>query len=160
MENLVINKEFEWNKELEKTVINSLATTFGLDFLLFEDKKGGNVDTIYNVRKGTWATEEEKQKYDNREDYNPEIYHKHENYIKNNKEMSNNKKNGEVVDAYIGENVPVNAKIDQDHIVSANEIHNDPGRILAELKGEDLANRDENLVPVSSSLNRSKQDMS
>ena len=29
----VIQKEFDWTAELEKTVIKSLTTSFGLDFL-------------------------------------------------------------------------------------------------------------------------------
>ena len=48
----VIQKEFDWTLELEKTVIKSLTTSFGLDFLLFNDKLGGNVDNIHNSRKG------------------------------------------------------------------------------------------------------------
>ncbi len=46
----VIQKEFDWTQELEKTVVKSLTTTFGLDFLLFKDKMGGNVDTVHKVR--------------------------------------------------------------------------------------------------------------
>ena len=48
---------YPWAKELEKTVINSLTTTFGLDFLLFKDKVGGDVDTIQNARKNIYATD-------------------------------------------------------------------------------------------------------
>lgn len=55
---------FNWTEELESAVVKSLTTSFGLDFLLFEDKKGGNVDTIHNVRKGIWATDTEKQRYE------------------------------------------------------------------------------------------------
>lgn len=46
----IIQKEFDWALELEKTVIRSLTTSFGLDFLLFKDKIGGNVDTVHKVR--------------------------------------------------------------------------------------------------------------
>ncbi|HGO5853258.1 TPA: DNA repair protein [Mannheimia haemolytica] len=42
--------QFDWVKELEQTVVKSLTTTFGLDFLLLEDKKGGDVDTIHKAR--------------------------------------------------------------------------------------------------------------
>ena len=48
-------QDYPWADELEKTVINSLVTSFGLDFLLFKDQKGGEVDTIHNVRNGVWA---------------------------------------------------------------------------------------------------------
>ena len=47
--------EIDWSHELHQTVVKSLATSFGLDFLLFKDKNGGDVDTIYNVRKGIYA---------------------------------------------------------------------------------------------------------
>lgn len=51
MSNAVTAKpEFDWTGELEKTVVNSLVTTFGLDFLLFEDKRGGDVDTVLKAR--------------------------------------------------------------------------------------------------------------
>ena len=43
-------QSFDWTKELHQTMVHSLSTSFGLDFLLFEDKKGGDVDTIHKVR--------------------------------------------------------------------------------------------------------------
>lgn len=48
-------KNFPWADELEKTVITSLTTSFGLDFLLFKDKLGGEVNTIHNARNGVWV---------------------------------------------------------------------------------------------------------
>lgn len=39
-------KDFDWLGEVNKTVTHSLITTFGLDFLLLEDKKGGDVDIV------------------------------------------------------------------------------------------------------------------
>jgi hypothetical protein len=73
---------YPWAAELEKTVINSLTTSFGLDFLLFKDKFGGDVDTIHNARGGVWATDTEKQKYDERGVYKDvkDSYHQHANY--------------------------------------------------------------------------------
>lgn len=44
-----------------------------------------------------------------------------------------------------------------DHIISAKEIHEDRGRVLAGLQGEDLANSDENLTPTNRHTNRSKK---
>jgi hypothetical protein len=73
--------EYDWLGEVGKSVTHSLVTTFGLDFLLLEDKKGGDVDTIHNVRKGIWATDIEKEKYENREKYDSDSYHKDKNYI-------------------------------------------------------------------------------
>lgn len=34
-------RDFDWSGELHKTVVHSLTTTFGLDFLLLEDKAEG-----------------------------------------------------------------------------------------------------------------------
>jgi hypothetical protein len=50
----------------------------------------------------------------------------------------------------------MNDKVDNEHIVSAKEIHDDAGRVLSGVNGSDLANIDENLTPVSASANRSK----
>ena len=46
---------------------------------------------------------------------------------------------------------------DLDHVVAANEIHNDPRRFLAEMDGKALANTESNLVMTTSSVNRSKK---
>ena len=37
-------------QQYEKVIIDSLITSFGLDFLI-KDQHGGDVDTIHNVRK-------------------------------------------------------------------------------------------------------------
>ena len=57
----VIQKEFDWTLELEKTVVKSLTTTFGLDFLLFKDKMGGNVDTVHKVREWQYDLQSQGQ---------------------------------------------------------------------------------------------------
>lgn len=62
-----------------------------------------------------------------------------------------------LIDAYTGEKVPRNGKIDLDHVISAKEIHEDHGRVLSGLSGEDLANSPENLQPTNMRTNRSKK---
>jgi len=47
-----------------------------------------------------------------------------------------------------------------DHVISAHEIHNDAGRMLAELDGVALANQDSNLSSTTSSINRTKKQHS
>ena len=48
---------YPWAEELERTVVHSLATSFGLDFLLFKDKEGGQVDTVHPTSaKGVYAS--------------------------------------------------------------------------------------------------------
>ena len=73
----MISQEFNWTKELEKTVVSSLVTSFGLDFLLFKDKKGGDIDTVHNARQGIYATEQERQRFENQQKYDSHQYHSH-----------------------------------------------------------------------------------
>lgn len=157
MQTKTINANFDWNQEINKTIIQSLVTSFGIDFLLLEDKRGGDVDTIHNVRHGVWATDKEKTAYDNRGEYDSYAYHTHPQYKNINKENSEKKRNGTLIDGYTGNPVSSNDNIDLDHVISAKTIHDDPGRVLAEIEGANLANKQENLVSTSSSINRSKK---
>lgn len=166
-------------KQYNRVVIESLLTSFGLDMLLVKDQYGGDVDTIHNVEKigeythswnnGKIQIKNEKydplmkykslrneENYKNREEYNSKSYHKHENYIATNKENSKLKKEGMLYDEYTGEKIKANGKTNLDHIISAKEISEDRIRILAGLKGEDLANSPENLIITNESLNKSK----
>lgn len=166
-------------KQYNRVVIESLLTSFGLDMLLVKDQYGGDVDTIHNVEKigeythswnnGKIQIKNEKydplmkykslrneENYKNREEYNSKSYHKHENYIATNKENSKLKKEGMLYDGYTGEKIKANGKTNLDHIISAKEISEDRIRILAGLKGEDLANSPENLIITNESLNKSK----
>lgn len=76
---------FDWGEELHQTVVKSLTTSFGLDFLLLEDKHGGDVNTIHNAREGVYASDAERQRYEQREGYDSHHYHSHENYIATNR---------------------------------------------------------------------------
>lgn len=149
-------QDYPWAEELEKTVVNSLATSFGLDFLLFQDKHGGDVDTIHNARNGVWATEQEKQRFESRGDYNPDPYHQHENYIETGRRDKAAHLAGELHDPY--RNTPLTAaqKRNLDHVISAKEIHDDAGRVLAGLDGVELANQSSNLQTTHESINKSK----
>ena len=61
MTTTVVETEFDVLKEFEKTVLEKLVQSFGLDFILLNDKLGGEVDTIHNVRQGIFATKKEKE---------------------------------------------------------------------------------------------------
>lgn len=150
-------KNFPWADELEKTVITSLTTSFGLDFLLFKDKLGGEVNTIHNARNGVWATAEEKNSFDQRGDYDSTPYHQHKNYITKGKEDKVSHAAGTLKDPYRKKTMAFNERRDLDHVISAKEIHNDAGRVLAELSGVELANQTSNLQSTLSTINRSKQ---
>ncbi|UZD16814.1 ATPase [Gallibacterium anatis] len=153
--------EFDWAGELEKTVVNSLVTTFGLDFLLFEDKRGGDVDTINNVRRGVYATEEAKSAYENREAYDSHAYHSDKRYIKKGREDKNLQKQGKLDDAYReGEKLDNRKETQLDHTISGKEISDDAGRVLAGLNGVDLANQESNLNSTHWYVNNLKRDHS
>lgn len=150
---------YPWAAELEKTVIHSLATSFGLDFLLFKDKEGGDVNTINNVRQGIWATDQEKKKYDGRGDYTDEKsnYHSHINYKTTGQRDKALQEQGALHDPYRNRSMGLNEKRNLDHVISANEIHDDAGRSLAELDGIELANQSSNLQTTQETINKSKK---
>lgn len=162
MNNAIMTKDFDWKGELEKTVLNSLVTTFGLDFLLMEDKKGGDVDTIHNVRKGIYATDKEKENYQNREKYNSHAYHSDSRYIQKGREDKKQQEQGILQDKYRENEILENRKgIRQlDHTISGKEISDDSARILAELNGVDLANQESNLNSTHWYINNLKRDHS
>lgn len=148
---------FNWGEELHQTVVKSLTTSFGLDFLLLNDKQGGDVNTIHNVRQGVYATEAERQRFEQNEVYDSAHYHKHEKYIAINREGKRQHQEGTLTDTYTGEVFSANDIKNLDHIIAANEIHKDAGRILANLDGADLANDATNLTFTNESLNKSKK---
>lgn len=154
-------KSFKLVEELERTVLQSLTTTFGVDFLLFQDKEGGDVDTIHNVRKGIYATDAERQKYDQREKYDSSVYHKDSNYKKHGRADKQKQQTGELYDVYRGKIMPRDENRHLDHTIPASKIHNDAGRILAEKDGVLLANNDYNLNSTSGYINliKSNHDM-
>ena len=149
-------------KQYESVIVQSLITSFGLDFLV-TDRHGGDVDTIHNVRQiGSdpemqYKNAANKAAYDNRGEYNSSEYHSDSRYISKNREVSAQKKSGELYDSYTGEKIAFNEKSDLDHVVSAKEIHDDRGRVLAGLSGTDLANSEENLQATNPHTNRTKK---
>ena len=77
-----------------------------------------------------------------------------ESYKEHNAKLKKDRKNGTLVDAYTGQ--PLTSEHNQDHVISAKEINDDPGRVLAEQDGTKLANTDSNLVGIDPSINKSK----
>ena len=150
-------------KEYERVILQSLVTSFGLDFIV-HDQYGGDVDTIHNVRqigkdsKMKYKNANNEKDYENRGAYDSDAYHKDPRYIAVNRDVSQKKKNGTLTDSYTGKKVDRNAKVDLDHAVPSKEIHDDRGRVLAGLDGKDLANNEDNLKPTDRSINRSMQD--
>lgn len=154
----ISNTEYDWLGEVGKTVTHSLVTTFGLDFLLLEDKKGGDVDTIHNVRNGVWATKTEKERYESLEKYDSTSYHKDKNYIAKGREDKTIQQSGELEDKYRSTNMRTNEQRQLDHVVSAHEIHHDAGRVLADIDGINLANKDTNFASTIAYINNKKSN--
>ena len=164
----VLEKEFNGERfnqlltSCRDEVLSAVVGPFGLGGMVSRgDKVGGNVDTVHNVRMGTYATERERQAYDNRGDYQSagvrERVHKDGRYRETNKETSRQQKTVDgVKDAYTGRDLKRNDNKDLDHVKSAKETHDDRGRVLADLPTEDLANIPENLAPTDRTINRSK----
>ncbi|MFC5359569.1 hypothetical protein [Azospirillum himalayense] len=148
----------------QQECLQAIIRPLGLARALFNDKDGGNVDTVHNARNKVYATDAEREKYNEHtrsNEYNDKVshqYHHNKGYTENNAKSSAAQKADGVVDAYTGKVLRRDDKKDQDHVVSGKEVHEDRGRVLAEVDGVALANSETNLKPTSRTLNRSKQD--
>lgn len=149
-----MNSLFE---QCQKNAIDAVVGHFGLAAVVLNSKDGGNVNTTHNVRKEIYASEAEKQLYENRGEYDSKHYHADKNYIAINKEQSELKKQGQSIDYITGKRIKLNDSTDLDHIVSAKTIHDDRARVLAGSDGAKLANTRDNLTLTDSTLNRSKK---
>jgi hypothetical protein len=170
--------DFRLVDELNKTITNSLITTFGLDFLLFDEKKGGEVTTIHNVRQSQkgdtdiYISDKVQQEYANRGDYKPtkldrngkpvkeDLYHSHLNYKTKGKEDKIKKQDGNLVDVYRDQKMTSKEQRQLDHIISSHEVHDDSGRVLAGLNGVELANQNSNFQSTHSYINNLKSNHS
>ncbi len=161
--------------EYERVVLQSLVTSFGLDFLV-HDQHGGDVDTILNVRIiGTdplmkYKNEQNKADYENRGVYNDSAYHSDSRYRAAVRSAKIDFDQNGIMqeDVYVAGNmviprnnntIPRGKQGQLDHVVSAEKIHNDRGRVLAELDGFELANSPGNLRYTNAALNRNMWNM-
>lgn len=157
-------------EEYKRVVIESLISSFGLDFLM-GDRHGGDVDTINNVRqigsdeRMTYKNKKHEENYNNRGVYSHSEYHKDERFASKKhdaRERYQATGKGET-DSYTGETlehttfstVPKERRAELDHVVETKAIHDDRGRVLAGLNGVDLANALDNLAWTNKSLNAS-----
>ena len=150
-----------WN-EYERVILQSLVTSFGLDFLVL-DQRGGDVDTVHGVREtGTFKNQVYSRKYDERGKYSTQEYHSDESYrqVTSTARQQFNETGIPIDDVYVPGNLLVFNKgagpwrrASLDHIISAHEIHDDPVRMLADLDGISLANDPDNLRYTNLSLN-------
>lgn len=159
--------------EYERVIVQSLITSFGMDFLV-RDQYGGDVDTILNVRKiGTDPQMKYKNKqnavdYENRGPYShKQVEGAGTNYqrIKHEARKKYHEDNRNTVqDAYenkplgfLGKSKghPTDQSAELDHVISAKKIHDDRGRVLSGLSTKDLADSEDNLRWTNEHLNKS-----
>lgn len=156
-------------REYERVIFESIITSFGLDFII-KDQHGGDVDTIHNVRQigkdpyMDYKNKDNEKAYNDRGKYKYYDYHNgNENYRNKIHDTRANAENGVIKDEYTGKdivftnskNAPPERSETLDHVISAKSIHDDQGRVLAELDGSELANSDENLKFTNKHLNSS-----
>lgn len=146
-------------RESRRDVLQAVAVPFGLGKLVaIHDKMGGNVDTILNARKKIYATAKARQEYADRPEYDSNKYHQNKLYKAKNALDTKIQAEGKLKDTYTGK-IMGNKHVDPrnlDHTISAKEIHDDPGRILAGSKGEEIANDSSNLNSTQERFNKFK----
>ena len=159
-----IRSDFHLTEELHKTIVHSLVSSFGLDFLLFEDKKGGDVATINNARKhqngdsDIFLSDDVKQGYDHRGKYDSHAYHADKSYIEKGKADKALHMEGKLHDSYRNSDMQRDEKRQLDHIISASEVHNDAGRVLSGLDGVELSNQGSNFQSTYGYINTLKSN--
>ena len=160
-------------KQYERVVVQSLITSFGLDFLInrYVDQHGGNVDTIHSVRQigkdpqMSYKNTQNEKEYNNRGGYDNKTYHSDSRFtsVKANARQDYNENGTLIKDVYTGKDleytkasaVPNDLLVELDHVIECKSIHEDRGRVLSGLNGIDLANSDENFAWTNKSLNAS-----
>lgn len=158
--------------QYERVIIESLITSFGLDFLV-RDQHGGDVDTVLNVRKigqdkdMVYKNRQNQTDYDTRGTYDYASYHnnstfrqkKHdarEKWQETGQNIPNEYRDGADIGFYgHTKAIPNDKKAELDHIIECKSIHDDRGRVLSGLNGVDLANTEDNLAWTDKSLNAS-----
>ncbi|MBO7566476.1 MAG: hypothetical protein J6T60_05205 [Bacteroidales bacterium] len=157
-------------QQYERVIIDSLITSFGLDFIV-RDQHGGDVDTIHNVRQigkdelMTYKNSANQTIYDNRGKYDPISYHAGGNFqaTKHQAREKWQETFDDLEDEYTGgkvifgksKSIPSNRRAELDHIVECKSIHDDRGRVLSGIDGTALANANENFAWTNKELNAS-----
>lgn len=159
-----VRTNFNLTEELHNTIIQSLVSSFGLDFLLFDDKKGGNVATTHNVRahkngdSDIYIPDSVKQDYSERGKYNSQEYHSDKRYTDRGAADKKLQHTGDLHDLYRNKQMKAEENRQLDHVVSASEIHDDAGRVLSGLDGSYLANQNSNFQSTHYYINNLKSN--
>ncbi len=163
-------------KQYERVILESLLTSFWLDFMI-TDQHGGDVDTINNVSKigsdpqMTYKNAANGSAYDKRGEYSHSAVEGNgTNYqqIKYDARKAYSENNANTVkDAYTNKELhflgkskghPTDKNANLDHVVPAKTIHDDRGRVLSGLSTKELADNKKNLAWTNEHLNKSLGD--
>lgn len=161
-----------WNA-YRGVILHSIVTSFGLDFIV-RDRHGGDVDTIQSVRKtGQYKNPVNEAAYESRGKYDGIAYHHNDVYDSTVRAARDS--HAFFDDAYVPGNriyygkasflretssVGTDHKANLDHVISAHEIHEDRGRVLAGIDGIEIANSEANLQFTNEHRNKSMGEMS
>ena len=164
-------------KAYRGVILHSIVTSFGLDFIV-RDQHGGDVDTILSVRETEhYKNARNKAAYDARGEYDRVAYHHNDAYDSTVRAARDS--HAFFDDAYVPGNriyygkasvlkdpdptstgLGTAHKANLDHVISAHEIHEDRGRVLAGKDGVEAANTASNLQFTNEHLNKSMGEMS
>jgi hypothetical protein len=151
--------------ELRTSVLQSIAAPFGIGKLLSaHDQNGGNVNTIRNVRKGVYASNEERERYEQRTPTPSSASYRDRAYRTANENLKAQVQNGTAVDAYTGQTISPAHQHDRqmgpslDHVMPIAEIDADRGATLAEVSTPELANIHANLASTTGTVNSFLKD--
>lgn len=169
------NSEETLFAQYERVIMQSIITSFGLDFFV-ETQYGGDVDTVHNVRQiGTdsemkYKNSRNESAWNSKPAYDSASYHSGNNFKRTKFKTKTAYRNGQsLTDDYTGKNIGFHGhddgvssemRAELDHIISAKEIDNDRGRVLAEQSGLELADDTSNFAWTNKHLNASKRELS
>lgn len=160
-------------KEYERVIFRSLITSFGMDIFI-RDLYGGDVDTVYNIRKKGIDGKIDYKSSDNAEAFDARGNYSHKDvegagtrfqrkkHEARNRYAENNANT--VQDAYedkplgfLGKSKghPTDKSAELDHVIAAKSIHEDRGRVLTGLSTAELADAEDNLQWTNEHLNKS-----
>lgn len=145
-------------KTIQKEVLSTIVSQFGLSKVYDTFQDGGNVTTLHNAREDIFVEQDQELKKQYTTEYNKDtrkkIYEK--GFPNMRKEAFQN--NEKIIDSYTNKELHKDGRSHLDHVTSAAAIHkNDRARLFMtdEERGK-MAVNEKNLVFTDGSLNQSK----
>ena len=145
-------------KQYENVVFSSLVSAFGLDFLLFKDRDGGDIQTVHNAKNGVFADDKFEKRYEDTKVYNRANYEDKNKMTGYKKDKFKN--NEHIYSGYTGKELKKDGSTHTEHIVSASEYSRDERVRLfqSEERHKEIINSDSNFTLLESNVNQSKSN--